>query len=302
LANDLIPLPESAAGPTLLAAVDATAAFIAASRSPATCRAYASDWRDFESWCARQSLITLPASPGALVPAPMPHFVVMPIAANPDVVCGLVAQETEVREAAVRWDRARDLVAARLATQGRIGIPVAERAPLYSGEVDDFLMPVMCGLEAGFEFRDRPHGVAQWTVPVVPARCGLEAGFEFRDRPHGVAQWTVPVVPARRRVFMTELPRSQSIAVDLDICPLAGRIGAHANSTRSSTTTAHSSPRTTPTISEATAAGRGVRLQEVNLPAANPDSALHRDGRGARCWRRAAPLDRAVPPRRDRCR
>jgi hypothetical protein len=73
---------------------------------------------------------------------------VPPVRMSPDQICGLVAQETEVRAAAVRWDRAtpsthRDLVAARLAAQARLGIPAAERVPLYSGEVEDFLVPVM---------------------------------------------------------------------------------------------------------------------------------------------------------------
>ena len=63
--------------------------------------------------------------------------------------------QPEVREAAVRWDRAtpsthRDLVRARLATQAR-GIPAAERAPLYSGEVEDFLVPVMIRMGRGEE-------------------------------------------------------------------------------------------------------------------------------------------------------
>jgi hypothetical protein len=67
-----------------------------------------------------------------------------------------VAQEPEVREAAVRWDRAtpsthRDLVRARLAAQARLGIPAAERAPLYSGEVEDFLVPVMIRMGRGEE-------------------------------------------------------------------------------------------------------------------------------------------------------
>jgi hypothetical protein len=75
---------------------------------------------------------------------------------SPDQICGLVAQEPEVREAAARWDRAtpsthRDLVAARLAAQARLGIPAAERAPLYSGEVEDFLVPVMVRMGRGDE-------------------------------------------------------------------------------------------------------------------------------------------------------
>jgi hypothetical protein len=81
---------------------------------------------------------------------------VLPVRMSPDQICGLVAQETEVREAAVRWDRAtpsthRDLVAARLAAQARLDIPAAECAPLYSGEVEDFLVPVMVRMGHGDE-------------------------------------------------------------------------------------------------------------------------------------------------------
>jgi hypothetical protein len=80
------------------------------------------------------------------------------VAADPDAICALVAQDPEVREAAVRWDRAtpsthRDLVAARLAAQERMGVPEAERAPLVSGEVQDFLVPVMFWMGRGDEGR-----------------------------------------------------------------------------------------------------------------------------------------------------
>jgi hypothetical protein len=81
---------------------------------------------------------------------------VPPVRMSPDQICGLVAQEPEVRQAAVRWDRATpsthgDLVRARLAAQARLGIPAAERAPLYSGEVEDFLVPVMVRMGHGDE-------------------------------------------------------------------------------------------------------------------------------------------------------
>lgn len=47
-----------------LAALAATAAaFAAASRAPATRRAYAADWRDFAAWCAGHGLTALPATP-----------------------------------------------------------------------------------------------------------------------------------------------------------------------------------------------------------------------------------------------
>jgi hypothetical protein len=41
-------------------------AFIQASRSPATLRAYASDWRRFVAWCLERGLTPLPALPGSV--------------------------------------------------------------------------------------------------------------------------------------------------------------------------------------------------------------------------------------------
>jgi hypothetical protein len=45
----------------LSTAVKAAQDFVAASRSKATLRSYKSDWHDFEKWCDRHCLITLPA-------------------------------------------------------------------------------------------------------------------------------------------------------------------------------------------------------------------------------------------------
>jgi hypothetical protein len=73
--------------------------------------------------------------------------VVAPVKASPDIICGQVAGEPEVRAAAT----CRDLVAARLAAQARIGIPEADRAPLYSGEVEAVLIPIMFRMRSGDE-------------------------------------------------------------------------------------------------------------------------------------------------------
>jgi hypothetical protein len=64
------------------------------------------------------------------------------------MICGLVADDPDVKSAATLWDRATPathlaLVHARLAAQGRMGIPKANLAPLYSGEVEGFLMPIL---------------------------------------------------------------------------------------------------------------------------------------------------------------
>ena len=40
--------------------------YIDASRSPATLRAYRSDWAHFESWCSEHNLVALPAEPAVV--------------------------------------------------------------------------------------------------------------------------------------------------------------------------------------------------------------------------------------------
>ena len=59
-----MPAPEPEALPATLAALADEAADLArGSRSPATWRAYESDWRDFQGWCASHNLMALPAAP-----------------------------------------------------------------------------------------------------------------------------------------------------------------------------------------------------------------------------------------------
>jgi hypothetical protein len=67
-----------------------------------------------------------------------------------------------VVEAVLRWDRAtpstwRDLVAARLAAQARAGIPEADRSPLYCGDVEGYLVPIIMRMGKG----DEPTVLAQ---------------------------------------------------------------------------------------------------------------------------------------------
>jgi hypothetical protein len=75
---------------------------------------------------------------------------------NPDTIVSLVADDRKVKEAAARWDRATpsthyDLVRARDQAQARMGIPVANRAFLYSAEVDDYLLPIVVRMWPGDE-------------------------------------------------------------------------------------------------------------------------------------------------------
>src|SRR5712691_7417990 len=75
---------------------------------------------------------------------------------NPDRILASVADDPEVKEAAARWDRATpsthyDLVRARDEAQARTGIPVANRAFLYSAEVDTDLLPIVMCMGRGDE-------------------------------------------------------------------------------------------------------------------------------------------------------
>ena len=51
---------------SLEVAAEAAAEFIAASKADATRRAYASDWRDFTTWCAAHQQADLPAAPATV--------------------------------------------------------------------------------------------------------------------------------------------------------------------------------------------------------------------------------------------
>jgi hypothetical protein len=79
-----------------------------------------------------------------------------PAPVTPDMICGSVDDDPAVREANARFDRAtpethRDLVAARLAAQERAGVPPDERAPIYSGETDSYLLPIIMRMGRGDE-------------------------------------------------------------------------------------------------------------------------------------------------------
>jgi hypothetical protein len=76
--------------------------------------------------------------------------------ASPDIILASVAADPEVREATVRWDAATpathyELVRARGQAQARMGIPAANRAYLYSAEVDNYLLPIVMRMGPGDE-------------------------------------------------------------------------------------------------------------------------------------------------------
>jgi hypothetical protein len=81
---------------------------------------------------------------------------IQPHKVKPDEVVASVAGDPEVAAATARLDRAtpstwRDLVAARLAAQARAGVPEGDRAPLYSGQVEEYLTPILMRMGKGDE-------------------------------------------------------------------------------------------------------------------------------------------------------
>lgn len=61
----IIPAPQTGLT-TLVAEAEAAQELAAEARAEATRRAYASDWRSFEAWCASRGVPSLPTHPGAL--------------------------------------------------------------------------------------------------------------------------------------------------------------------------------------------------------------------------------------------
>jgi hypothetical protein len=83
-------------------------------------------------------------------------WLVEPDKINPDTIVSLVADDPKVKEAVARLDRATpsthyDLVRARDEAQARMGIPVEDRAFLYSAEVDEYLLPIVVRMWPGDE-------------------------------------------------------------------------------------------------------------------------------------------------------
>jgi hypothetical protein len=75
---------------------------------------------------------------------------------TPDEIYSSVSTDPAVIEAGRRWDLRtpethRDLVAAVLAAQERAGIPVADRVPLSSGHVEEYLTPLLMRMGRGEE-------------------------------------------------------------------------------------------------------------------------------------------------------
>jgi hypothetical protein len=75
---------------------------------------------------------------------------------TPDSLLGSIAADPDVREATARWDRATpsthyELARARDEAQARIGIPEADRAFLYSSEVDSEFVPIVMRMGRGNE-------------------------------------------------------------------------------------------------------------------------------------------------------
>jgi hypothetical protein len=106
-------------------------------------------WSHFGKWKAHGLLVRHEVSAEEL-------GLVEPLPPTPDDICDSVADDPQVREAFARFDRAtpstcQDLVATRLLAQARAGVTAEERAPLYSDDVDSYLMSIVMRMGRGEE-------------------------------------------------------------------------------------------------------------------------------------------------------
>jgi hypothetical protein len=120
---------------------------------------------------------------------------------KPDDIYASVADDPAVIEAGKLWDRAtpstyRNLVAAVLAAQERAGIAPEDRAPISSGEVDGFLIPIIMRMGKG----DEPFVLEQMRRQ-LRARYGEFAGtvllFALRTYRHSGAEKLLALATAK---------------------------------------------------------------------------------------------------------
>jgi hypothetical protein len=127
--------------------------------------------------------------------------IVAPVTRSPDEICASVSDDPAVVEAVLRWDRAtpstrRDLVAARVAAQARAGIPENQRAPLYSGDVEGYLMPIILRMGKG----DEPSVLAQMRQHLrrtYGEHAEMVLGFMLRTYAHGGTEKLLALASAK---------------------------------------------------------------------------------------------------------
>jgi hypothetical protein len=121
-----------------------------------------------------------------------------PVKISPDDIYASVADDPAVIEAGKLWDRAtpstyRNLVAAVLAAQETAGIPPGDRAPISSGEVDGFLIPIIMRMGRG----DEPMVLDQMRRQ-LRAKYGefaeIVLGFMLRNYRHSGAEGLLKLV------------------------------------------------------------------------------------------------------------
>ena len=114
-----------------------------------------------------------------------------------------MSEDPDVIAAVQRWDRAtpstwRDLVAARLAAQERAGVAPDMRAPLYSGQVEEFLTPIIMRMGKG----DEPSVLAQMRQHLrrmYGEHAETVLGFMLRTFVHGGTDKLLALASAERR-------------------------------------------------------------------------------------------------------
>lgn len=121
---DAIPSPEVPIAELTAAARE----YAAASRAPATRKAYRSDWAHFEAWATAQDLNALPALPGTVALYLTAHAKLL----RPETLCRRLVAIGQVHQAAGQPDPTQDAtVRAVLGGVRRChGVPAVRKAPL----------------------------------------------------------------------------------------------------------------------------------------------------------------------------
>jgi site-specific recombinase XerD len=143
----------------LASLVERAKEYAADARASSTRKAYESDFRAFEQWCAAQGLVTMPASPAA-VAVYLTHLADSgrKVATIERALTGIVHAH---RSSGVEWPRAHPAIATVMAgIRRRLGTAPTQKSPV----IDELLAAMLATLDANLRgLRDRALLTLGWS-------------------------------------------------------------------------------------------------------------------------------------------
>lgn len=178
------------------------AAYVAAARAPNTRRGYASDWREFTTWCARNGHAPLPAAPGAL------SGYITELAETGAKVGTISRRLSSIRFIHLMRDLPDPTDARRVATvwegiRRTHGAPPVQAKPLMPPDLDD----VLEACPTTRTFKTRP---AEPDLAGLRDRAMLLVGFFSALRRSELAALTVQDISEHPRGRVLSIPRSKT--------------------------------------------------------------------------------------------